>query len=1097
MSGKIIKDRKLKKIRDLQEGYFSSVTLFEDLETQKRVVIKKIFKTKAETNAMQEIEILTQLSKLNHPNIIKFLGFEEKLGTYDLEFEYCEYGDLGKFLSGQPALPEHQAQKVIQQIFAGMQAIHDLRYVHRDLKLENVLIDENYNLKIADFGCSAKIRQRFETIIGSQITMAPEVYGMNYDEKCDIWSFGIMCYRILLGEYPYPETIKPLMLQELLQNPFQVTFPEGKLSKRVIDLLSKMLVQDPNKRISFEELREDDWINGSLFNADISVALADASLQAVSSMDLWYPDTSPAFRERYKQGINGEKMQPVLYDCEFKVGESEGSVYSGYNLWDKQQQVVIKRISKDNKKRAYREINILKKLQSQYTVRLIDHLESEEDCYLVFEKCTNGNLENFIQTHLNEFRLPGYEPYKLIYMLIEIVKSLYSLKLVHGKISLNHILLDADYSPKICGFSEAVFLDETAAPALFPTKISSKQTQYTPPEMLLHQKRCQNSDFWSWGFVFASILQGQTSFESVQQATLGLPDCIKDLIHFMLQEDPAKRIDIVGVMKHPWVCRMESAKSVLDQLGESRWYTSPLQIFNQLEKAEDERKESFEMVSTSFKWEKMNNECSNEITYGRTANGDKIPSKEILSMEEVQHLEVFYSDGAYSGPLKYGKRHGKGEMKFASGESYKGDFIEDIMDGHGEYVWGDGTRYIGPFKNGNREGTGGKYEHSRGSCYTGDVLNNKFCGTGKAVMEDGSSYDGKWKDGQYHGQGTFIFPTHSKLLSYQGEWDNGKMVNGQIQWKNGDIYDGELDGEGNPNGMGVFKWAQGEVLYKGEYKRGTRTGVGTIIYPNGAQYKGNWVNDRMHGWGEISLPTKIGLFHSKFGEFSEVEWENVSEGRFRGKFTTLSGKYYQGGWLMFRKHGYGKSVDADGTTFKGNFSEGGLSGKIEIELPHLEGVKICSRKNDMLESGDKSLTEYASLQVPFESNDQKRLDGKGCRKFKNGCVYFGQWKDNQPHGRGRMIYPNKILFKGEFKNGYRNGRGQEITPDGTRYSGTWRMNKKEGRFSVEDKNGVLLLTEYKEDVVKVNDVSGCEGEKVSKIQHAKLRTSNFEKGLST
>ena len=1067
-------ERNLIEIRVLQKNSTRSVTLYEDTESKKKIVIKKLPKT---YSALQEIQALRVLNELNHPNIVKFLDFEEKTDGFYLSFEYCEQGDLGEFIKKNPDFPEHQAQKIIQQIFSGLLAIHDKKLIHCDLKCENIVIDENYTVKIADFGSTTPMESTLKSCVGSPITRAPEVYLGKYNEKCDIWSFGIICYRILCGRYPYPETLTPLKLQELLQKPFQVTFPEGRLSKRVTELVSRMLVQNPNKRISLQELREDDWINGKLFNVAMDVILPDAGLRALSSLDLWYPDTSAAFKERYNQSKEGKKNQVVvLYKFEDKIGES--SVYSAFDLYDYQQQVMIKRIPKSwplAKERVFNEIYILKKLQSSYTVRLIDHLESEEDYFLVYEKCKHGSLESFLRTHTNESRPSAYELYKLILALLESIKGLYSSKLVHGRISLDHILLDADYNLKICGFSEAMCLDETAIPAHFPTEIISKQTQYTPPEMLLHQKRCQNSDFWSWGFVFASILQGQTSFESVQQATLGLPDSIKDLIHFMLQEDPAKRIDIVGVMKHPWVCRMELAKSVLDELYKGQWHNPLEQLCSELlfKNAEDEREESLEVTPLLLIWEKMNNECSNEILDGETANGDFISSKEIMTMGEINYLKVFYIHGAtYSGPLKYGKRHGKGEMTFASGERYKGDLRDDKFDGDGE-----------------------------------------------AIMNDGGSYKGKWKDGHQHGQGIFTFPTHSKFSNYEGEWNRGRMVKGKLKWKNGDVYDGELDGVGNPNGKGVFKWAQSELLYNGEWKTGVRAGKGTLIYPNGKKYEGDWEcdqmhgrgrfewengeiyegewkkgvrdgkgklvystgeryegaweNDKMHGWGEIHLPdTKKNGFSIKYGNFSDVTWINSSKGRFVGRFTTLSGKYYQGEWLRFRKDGFIVSMDADGTIYQGFFSEDSPFGKVTLILPHLEEAIICFWKDGKLMTGDKGITDYFSMKTTFPPNVQR--NGKGSGKWYDG-IFFGQWKYNQPYGRGRMKYSNKSEFKGEFKDGYRHGNGQEITPEGTKYSGTWEMNKKEGRFIVEYKGGHRDITKYENGYEQVNTVSRLSG----------------------
>lgn len=1063
------KGKKFKKIPGRKVGRESFITSSDELELKKKVLMKKMPKSQSEVSARKQIEILENIKQLNHPSIAKYLGFQETTEDIYLEFEYYENGNLEEFLSDNKTLLEHQALKVIQQIFSGLHAIHRLKISHCDLKLENILIDDNYNLKITDFDSAVKDHP---------------------DENIDILAFGTIVQRILLGKNPNPNGTSPSSVQ---------------LSKRATDLISKLLVQDPEQRPSFDDLLNDEWINGSLFNEKITIALPDSNSKVVNPLELWYPDTSAAFRERYYRRVSGEMLQDIVYKCDSKIGDS--SIYTAAELSSPQQQVVIKQVSKSNKdaqQRVLNEIYFLKKLQSPYTVRLLDHLESKQEYFLIFEKCENGDLGSFITTLLTEHQLYEYQARQFILDLLKCVKILYISRTIHGRIRLDHILLDADFKPKICGFAEAVSLNAEGGFKFETEALPDEFHQKSPPEALNKHEYFPNSDIWSWGFVFASILKSRTGMPSVPKAVEGLSGIVKDFIGTMLKADHSMRTGYAILIGHPWISKMNSSRSEFGKLSQLHdfncWYKPPSEVSDQLEKAYEERKKYVENAALYL--EEMNDECSNVFIHVRTENGDILHPKELADIKEMKNVKIFYSDGAiYKGDIKDGKRHGKGEMKFASGEKYNGDWKEDLMDGNGIYVWLDGPRYNGPFKRGKREGRCELYEDGKGATYKGELCDDKICGEGKAEWPNRTSYHGDWSNGYQHGIGEFQFENHEKFASYKGEWKEGKMGGkGKFVYKNGDIYDGEFEGEGLRHGTGEYIWKMSGMFYRGEWKNDRREGQGELICKEGESCRGSWKNDVMEGRVTIRLPPTAheGRGLTKIGDFSEVEWMgNLSECCFKGVFTLFSGKSYKGEWLRFRKHGYGESVDADGPIVRGKFFEDNPSG--EMKLIHLNEVKTCYFKNGMMDSPDtKSVKEAEFIWLPaaFDKVGQVQKDNVVRKTLKDGTLYEGGWKDNMPHGKGYIRFPDSTEYKGGFEKGKKHGRGQETAPDKTKYSGTWLMGKKQGEFVVEHPNEEPYIVNFdggNSDDIRSNPRLTIRGEEEEKGDHNdKKRLGSFE-----
>ena len=192
---------------------------------------------------------------ISHPNIMGLFDVWENKNDLYLILEYIEGGELFDYLIKRGKLQEFEAINYFKQIINGIHYLHQFNICHRDLKPENLLLDFNKNIKIADFGMAAlEIKEKLlETSCGSPHYASPEIVaGKNYHgAPSDIWSCGIILFALLTGHLPFDdENIRKLLLK--VQSG-KFTMPTH-LSPEARDLISKMLIVDPEQRITIREI---------------------------------------------------------------------------------------------------------------------------------------------------------------------------------------------------------------------------------------------------------------------------------------------------------------------------------------------------------------------------------------------------------------------------------------------------------------------------------------------------------------------------------------------------------------------------------------------------------------------------------------------------------------------------------------------------------------------------------------------------------------------------------------------------------------------------------------------------------------------------
>ena len=263
--------KKYKPTKLLGTGSFGSVYEAKNTIFQNVVAMKVI--NKDPNNELDEQEIRNEidiLKKLSHPNIVKIYEFYVSNSHYYIVTEFCRDGELFSYIKNKYS--ERQLAVLFYQVFSGLWYLHDNKILHRDIKLENIMIsqkekdnetgEELFWVKIIDFG-TAKIfekNKKEKDVVGSSYYIAPEVLKQNYNEKCDTWSVGVILYMMLVGRAPFDGKDDEEIILKINSADYNSKEPKlMKHSPEVRDLVSKLLQKDTDKRYSAKEAIAHPW----------------------------------------------------------------------------------------------------------------------------------------------------------------------------------------------------------------------------------------------------------------------------------------------------------------------------------------------------------------------------------------------------------------------------------------------------------------------------------------------------------------------------------------------------------------------------------------------------------------------------------------------------------------------------------------------------------------------------------------------------------------------------------------------------------------------------------------------------------------------
>ncbi|XP_057416447.1 serine/threonine-protein kinase SAPK7-like [Lotus japonicus] len=257
---------KYETVKDLGAGNFGVARLMRNKETKELVAMKYIERgLKIDENVAREI---INHRSLRHPNIIRFKEVVLTPTHLAIVMEYAAGGELFERICNAGRFSEDEARYFFQQLISGVHYCHALQICHRDLKLENTLLDGSPapRLKICDFGYSKSslLHSRPKSTVGTPAYIAPEVLSRReYDGKlADVWSCGVTLYVMLVGAYPFEDHDDPRNFRKTIQRIMAVQYkiPDYvHISQDCRHLLSRIFVANPLRRISLKEIKNHPW----------------------------------------------------------------------------------------------------------------------------------------------------------------------------------------------------------------------------------------------------------------------------------------------------------------------------------------------------------------------------------------------------------------------------------------------------------------------------------------------------------------------------------------------------------------------------------------------------------------------------------------------------------------------------------------------------------------------------------------------------------------------------------------------------------------------------------------------------------------------
>jgi hypothetical protein len=352
-------------------------------------------------------------------------------------------------------------------------------------------------------------------------------------------------------------------------------------------------------------------------------------------------------------------------------------------------------------------------------------------------------------------------------------------------------------------------------------------------------------------------------------------------------------------------------------------------------------------------------------TYSQCVSGDCDNGKGTYVWEDGEK---------YVGKFKNEEYHGSGILTKKDGTNLKGIFVKgEIWEGSGTYVDDEG-KYIGEFKKGKYQGKGILISEDGRFKLEGTFIDGKFLeGT---IVNPESGYTGEFSNGEYNGFGTQVYEDGSKYIGQFKDGDRhgkGKMVDVNGKATSGIYIKGRLDDGTNnfecsgdcENGQGTLSYYNGDK-YIGQWKAGKKHGKGTFIYNGGEKYVGEFKNDEIHGYGIYRWP---------------------------------NGNVYKGNFVNNKKHGKGKTINADGTETNETY----VKGNLKEEVYKLYFKNKCKYKLEILLRYKNTLGQWKT---------------KGWFKLKPGeAGYLGNTKNEYAYyfaqdKTGKWTGSNKFFFKG-------------------------------------------------------------------------------------
>ncbi|RAH48214.1 putative serine/threonine protein kinase Kin1 [Aspergillus brunneoviolaceus CBS 621.78] len=299
--------------KTLGAGSMGKVKVGKNMDTGEQVAVKIVPRQSTEEHrssreaerADRSKEIRTAreaaiVSLVNHPYICGMRDVVRTNYHWYMLFELVNGGQMLDYIISHGKLKEKQARKFARQIASALDYCHRNSIVHRDLKIENILISKTGDIKIIDFGLSNLFspRSQLKTFCGSLYFAAPELLQARQytGPEVDVWSFGIVLYVLVCGKVPFDDQSMPKLHAKIKQGVFE--YPPG-LTAECRHIISRMLVTDPKQRASLTEIMNHPWMNKGFngapenylpYREPITLPLDPEVIEKMTGFDFGPPD---------------------------------------------------------------------------------------------------------------------------------------------------------------------------------------------------------------------------------------------------------------------------------------------------------------------------------------------------------------------------------------------------------------------------------------------------------------------------------------------------------------------------------------------------------------------------------------------------------------------------------------------------------------------------------------------------------------------------------------------------------------------------------------------------------------------------------------
>ena len=492
-----------------------------------------------------EIKHLQMLDKYKNKNVVKFYEYFQSNDEFAVITEFCDINLLNYFLKYKP-FNLQTVQEILNQLNNGLRIMVQSKIVHRALNLDNILVNINNNgfiikLKLTDDSILLKdlpSNQRFD-IKSTLNFVAPEILKkQEYNEKCDLWSLGVIIYTLAYNEYPYMDDTNS---KRILSNIKKLEIKTD--NENLKDLLESLLIEDPNNRIGWNEY----------FNHPFFAIEQDYKKLYEIKKEITSTDNAKIYLARE---IKTNELRAIkIYNKRIIVGNIKRSniknpCYNEMNPYIKG---------------FLNEVNLMEMIEEEennkYTVKCYEHFQTKNEFIIVMELCDNNLFDVFLENK-QTFNLDKIK--QILNQLNYSLKIMYRKKIIHRALNLENILVKYENQQKTKYIVKLKLTDDCGLISDFTPKDKIKtkvNKNFVAPEILNGNEYIDKCDLWSIGCIIYTLHFKEYPIKSDNENEIlkeirtfklkkSSDNKMDNLIKTLLVEDPQNRLSWDDYFNH-------------------------------------------------------------------------------------------------------------------------------------------------------------------------------------------------------------------------------------------------------------------------------------------------------------------------------------------------------------------------------------------------------------------------------------------------------------------------------------------------------------------------------------------------------------------